>query len=76
MPGKEKSFLIIPARNEEKTIASVIADALLLMEQKAIDGFLVVENHSEDSTLQIASAACDSVLSFSKEEKPSTSESK
>lgn len=57
MPSFEKAFVIIPARNEMRQIASVVeaaqaADPLLV----ATDHVIVVNNDSTDTTPEIANA--------------------
>jgi glycosyltransferase involved in cell wall biosynthesis len=74
MPSDEKILLIIPAHNEQGTIASVVADAISIKKQGAIAGFIVVENGSHDNTAQLAREAGAEVISFSASEKPGKGE--
>ncbi|MCX6772408.1 MAG: glycosyltransferase [Candidatus Micrarchaeota archaeon] len=74
MPSEEKAMLIMPAHNEQDSIASVVADAIAIKKQGAIIDFVVVENGSQDNTAQIAREAGANVISFQANEKPGKGE--
>lgn len=52
--NKQKITCVIPARNEAKTIESVIAALIAI---KVIDNIIVVDNNSSDATAAIATKA-------------------
>ena len=60
---KYKTSLVIPAYNEEETIAQVIKE----FKSQKIDEILVVDNNSKDNTVQISRAAGATVISEHKQ---------
>ncbi len=59
-----KVSLIIPAYNEEETIASVIQD---FQTEEALDEILIVDNNSKDRTAEIANQAGARVITETKQ---------
>ena len=61
-PEKEKLLLLIPAYNEAGTILHAVAQAQKLVQEGTIDDFVVVDDHSKDSTGAIAAKAGATVV--------------
>jgi glucosyl-3-phosphoglycerate synthase len=54
LKGSTSVAVCIPARDEEATIAPVVAMCRMLQAMKAVDEVVVIDDHSEDETARIA----------------------
>ncbi|VVB58483.1 Glycosyl transferase family 2 [Candidatus Anstonella stagnisolia] len=63
-----KIMLIVPAYNEEKTIARIAQSGLRLLKEGAISGFLVINDGSTDDTAAVAKECGANVLEIAQKQ--------